>query len=666
MAQSVDTQQDSSDNTPTNNCSTSTANNQQTEQDGQHSIQNSISECLKKPLSIHSPSFEPPLHVLQQTIRQERVLFQQVNSPLTDEFKTCVVRLRGLPWTSTVQDIAEFFSEFKLAKKEQSKDDTDLSSSEIQPTIEQPSTCIVDSSSPSQLTYAAIVSMGVSSNEQITDIEQVIQQPIKQYKISVDTAKDMDIILMLNYFGKSTGEAYVRFESEEELEKARKTMDKKNLGSRYIEIFKSTIEEMEHSRRVLERNLKNLNNSKILKMRNVPFSATEDEIETFFSGLTIATVQSRNQAEQSNETRRRKVYFVLNPMNGKRTGEVFVEFTCHDQMLQAAKRNKEKIRNRYIELFHSSISELRASQYYIQQQQQQNYFPYQHITRPRISGVQNRKSNFIVKIEGLPTSFEENEIAELFNGLSLSEAGIHLIFGEDECSTGEAFVEFVNEESFAKALEQNDTTISSVDENNVEQQNTIKVIASDRAEMLSVCGIEEEEEEQDEEEEPSNNTTLETTLDQTNHNDYSKRRFNYNNNFAYPMVYYVPSYTPYYVNPYFQQQGQSFRNNLDPNTDSTIVKQPFKYKLFEHPERTLKMRGLPFSSTEKEIAEFFAGYDFEEDSIRFKMDFKRNRQTGICYIRFRTKTEAERAANERNRCNIGDRYIELFTITPKT
>lgn len=977
--------------TSTTNSSTSSNSNNNSSNEQQ---QRPTTSFISKPLSIHSPSFEPPPHVLQQTIRQERALLQQVDSPLTDEFKTSVARLRGLPWTSTIRDIAEFFSEFKLAKRDPSlsnleeqiqaataeystmtyypshiessmqplehSENSPNSSTSITmkrpnrsqksnahagnnngsthsrggnasavsntPSQTSPTTTNTSATLPSPPTYADVLkgisvpsssatfssnatsssathhsssspstfshspttsttpqqqdssptshsqqqpsiltirnnewtSMDSSSTAAVFDSSttgQSTQVAVRQYTLPIELVKELDILLMLNYYGKSTGEAYVRFESDEELERARKTMDKKNLGNRYIEIFKSTVDEMEHSRKVLERNLKNLNNSKILKMRNVPFSATEEEIETFFSGLTIATAPlyrqshhshagvpsgnhhhgkgttssllmnggeepsttttnlnsatdesssssrssqsgigadesksespqehrdhdehtqeaARSLSQQSSMPTRRKIFFVINPITGKRTGEVFVEFISHEQMVQAAKRNKEKIRNRYIELFHSSISELRASQYYIQQHQQYyqtrpqqhpyltstNYYPRSSTMRnhyyPSHNYYQNRNStnngtmmmnggqnivspselkpthstssteaSFIVKIEGLPTDFEEDQIADWLNGLNIADAGIHLIFGEDEHSTGEAFIEFVDEESLMRALERDQTTITSTEENHEtgEQHNeityTVRVLKSDRAEMLAVCGIEDEttenQEEQPQQEEEGANAPQETTtlhdvntLETSNsgdasqqeapqhqqpsrvglqysthqHSTYRKNPYYHRRDNNYGS--YNPAYAGGYYHPmmFMMQQAQySFNNhnnyqvygldqlmNTNANGSSSNSTQPFKYKLFEHPERTLKMRGLPFTATEKEIMEFFNGYDFEEDSIRFKMDFKRNRQTGICYIRFRTKSEAERAANERNRCNIGDRYIELFTIVPKT
>ncbi|KAL9653057.1 hypothetical protein ABK040_006277 [Willaertia magna] len=641
--------------------STMFLSNNNKEQEGNTS--NNLIQKVSKKLSISSPAFEPPAHVLHQTIKQERVLLSQQDSQLVEEFKTSVVRLRGLPWTSTEDDIIEFFKEFKLAKRPPS-----LTS--LEQTEEEKKT-----TSPTTPTYASVVLQGTKKENQTTN-----SNTDNTLDSNNNTLEKPDVLLMLNYYGKSTGEAYVKFENEEELEKAKKVMDKKHLGHRYIEIFKSTEEEMEHSRRVLERNLKNLNQSKILKMRNVPFSATDEEIIQFFNGLEIATMKN---------SLLKKIYFVVNPLTRKRTGEVFVEFISHEQMIQASKRNKEKIRSRYIELFHSSISELRASQYYLYQQEQQHQYNNRRKENNEDNNEESTFSDFVIKLEGLPSDLDEVKIADWLTGLEIADQGIHLIFDDEYQFTGEAFVEFLTEESVTKALEKDITVLTSADA-------TVK--KSDKKEMLQSCGMEEEEEDENnatgsndadinnDSNEESQNNVLENENDETiieNNGDIAQSQQlyrQYNNNNRKPRRYYPNYYNnsllfnPYltvqlptseiplpYYNPYYA----TILNTAGGYTKPSMPK-PFKYKLFEHPERTLKLRGLPFNATENDIKTFFEGYDFEDDSIRFKMDFKKNRQTGICYVRFKTKSEAERAANEKNRCNIANRYIELFTITPKT
>jgi len=72
----------------------------------------------------------------------------------------------------------------------------------------------------------------------------------------------------------------------------------------------------------------------------------------------------------------------------------------------------------------------------------------------------------------------------------------------------------------------------------------------------------------------------------------------------------------------------------------------------------IRMRGLPYESTLKDVEQFFTGIPFMEGGISFPLNAKGN-STGQAYIQFETYT----AANEglmRNKQSIGGRYIELF------
>ena len=72
----------------------------------------------------------------------------------------------------------------------------------------------------------------------------------------------------------------------------------------------------------------------------------------------------------------------------------------------------------------------------------------------------------------------------------------------------------------------------------------------------------------------------------------------------------------------------------------------------------LRMRGLPFTSTKKEIFEFFKAYDPIEDSITlsYRSD---GRATGEGYIAFKNPENAK-SAMVLHRNTMGSRYIELF------
>jgi len=72
----------------------------------------------------------------------------------------------------------------------------------------------------------------------------------------------------------------------------------------------------------------------------------------------------------------------------------------------------------------------------------------------------------------------------------------------------------------------------------------------------------------------------------------------------------------------------------------------------------LRMRGLPFTSSKSDIAEFFKEYDPipESISLTYRSD---GRATGEGYIAFMTPENAKDAMNL-HRNSMGSRYIELF------
>ena len=86
-------------------------------------------------------------------------------------------------------------------------------------------------------------------------------------------------------------------------------------------------------------------------MRGIPFSVREGEIAEFFQGLKI---------------QRDGIHIVRTP-DGRLTGEAYVEFTSHEDIVAAQRKNKERIGSRYIELFTSTVdvSARRKKKYFL-------------------------------------------------------------------------------------------------------------------------------------------------------------------------------------------------------------------------------------------------------------------------------------------------------------
>lgn len=75
----------------------------------------------------------------------------------------------------------------------------------------------------------------------------------------------------------------------------------------------------------------------------------------------------------------------------------------------------------------------------------------------------------------------------------------------------------------------------------------------------------------------------------------------------------------------------------------------------------IRMRGLPFKATDDEIENFFTGYNIIPNSIKYKLD-ENGRKSGQACIMFNTRSEALRALAERDKKQMGSRYIELVQI----
>ncbi|KAL5286621.1 HNRNPH1 family protein [Megaselia abdita] len=144
------------------------------------------------------------------------------------------------------------------------------------------------------------------------------------------------------YDGKNTGEAYVEVESKDD-ETAAFKLNKESLGHRYIEVFNATREEAETSMKKT-----GFSPSNVVKLRGLPYSVTEEMIEDFFKGLEMKPD--------------REGILIVMDRRGRATGEAFVQFETQEDTEQALKRNRDKIGHRYIEIFRSSVAEMKRQQ----------------------------------------------------------------------------------------------------------------------------------------------------------------------------------------------------------------------------------------------------------------------------------------------------------------
>eukprot|EP01080_Neovahlkampfia_damariscottae_P008958 gene8958-907_t len=247
--------------------------------------------------------------------------------------------------------------------------------------------------------------------------------------------KISEILLVLSTQGNSTGEAFVSFNS---IETAKNCFLKDNcyIGYRYIEIFPSSLEELNQSKSMMKKSIER-SKSFVIKMRGLPFICSIEDILHFFDGIDII--------EDG-------IHLSLNE-SFKPNGIAYVEFPTNETFNEALKRNKERMGKRYVELFRSTKEEMLQSQY----------------STPQFTP-------FIIKLENVPKEYDEIYLAEIFSDFNISPQGIHLVFDHLNEFTGEAFIEFLTIEDVKNSLKK-------------EYENEMKIKESSGFEFLIACGL---------------------------------------------------------------------------------------------------------------------------------------------------------------------------------
>ncbi len=473
-----------------------------------------------------------------------------------------VIRMRGLPWVATVEDILDFFSGFSIATTENQNSSEDASS---------------------------------------------------KYQV----------LIVLNAQGRSTGEAYIKFTNEEECRRALAEKDCQNMGHRYVELFPSSMEEMEYSRKVMEKQL-NINTT-VVRMRGIPFHCNDKDIELFFAELPI----------------QKDGIFIFKNGQGRQTGDAYVEFETKEAVVEALKRNKEKIHDRYIELFRSNKEEMYAAQYQQLQQQQQYQNHHYHQQRRSNRNYYKIQSEFCVKLRGLPFDTFEEDIAEFFNGLEIAPQGIHLVLepshahqqeSEENTTpkhTGTAFVEFTNEDDFQNALSKHK-----------------QMMKNRYIEVFPAKQHQNNQQQQHQNYQPHRHLYPQRSM-------IPQQPMYYNRNapIVQPLMLSSPPFVPQMqtmMRNGQHQNGTSLSNEASTTSTNTI-------------KPMMRVKNLPLGVTLEEIGQFFKGFDLIMDSIRFKMD-NYGRPMNEITVAFQTVAGSHKAFIECNHKTIRENVVELFFV----
>ncbi|GAB2287041.1 hypothetical protein Dimus_021428 [Dionaea muscipula] len=171
-------------------------------------------------------------------------------------------------------------------------------------------------------------------------IKDDILEFFKNFELSEDK-----VHITYNSEGRPSGDAFVEFSNPED-SRAAMSKDRKTLGSRYIELFPSSKQEMDEA--IARGGKTDVDDGDppvhtgVLRMRGLPFSAGKEDIVEFFSEFVIPDDC---------------IHITFNP-DGRPTGEAFVKFASAEDSEAAMAKDRKTLGCRYIELFISSPQEL--------------------------------------------------------------------------------------------------------------------------------------------------------------------------------------------------------------------------------------------------------------------------------------------------------------------
>ncbi|KAM9858966.1 G-rich sequence factor 1 isoform 2-T2 [Aulostomus maculatus] len=231
------------------------------------------------------------------------------------------------------------------------------------------------------------------------------------------------IHITLNRYGRNSGRAFIEMEREEDVINALK-MHREYLGARYIEV--KEVHENE-ARALLKQVMEGPSPKKEVRLRGLPFTCTEADIASFFSGLEIAE---------------NGIHMVTD--RGRKTGVAFVSFTTEEAVEEALLRDKGEMGTRYIEVFPCQDydwSRLKSSQSPQMNHQYGEKVAFDRYKTPKTgSALSSSLSKHFIHMRGLPFNISGRDVVMFFSPLSVSK--ILIEYNPDGMPSGEASVYF--------------------------------------------------------------------------------------------------------------------------------------------------------------------------------------------------------------------------------
>jgi len=158
----------------------------------------------------------------------------------------------------------------------------------------------------------------------------------------------------------------------------------------------------------------------IVRARGLPFSASADEVTSFFAMSRIAGGKDG-------------IHFVF-LREGRPSGEAFVELETEADFNKALEKNNDHMGHRYIEVFKATRNEMTW------------------VLERQGAGGGDVGNDGVLRCRGLPFGTAEGQVREFFEGYDIAEDGITIPSDPMGRPGGEAYVAFVSQEQATAAM----------------------------------------------------------------------------------------------------------------------------------------------------------------------------------------------------------------------
>ncbi|GHP08312.1 hypothetical protein PPROV_000705200 [Pycnococcus provasolii] len=368
----------------------------------------------------------------------------------------------------------------------------------------------------------------------------------------------------------------------------------------------------------------------VLRMRGLPYQATEEAVAEFFSDFEIPLGGT---------------LLCLNSQ-GRATGDGYVRFANEEDAAHALEtKNRAHMGRRYVELFPSTEEDMvnahQRSQVHAQAAAQ---------AAGALPGNPDPRYPGVVRMRGLPFSAGAEQVLQFFQGCGgdVVPEGILLTYTHDGRATGEAYVEFVTADGANLALNRHRQMMGT---------RYIELFRSTKGEMMQAAGA------------------------GARSHMFGGRGRGMGMPHHPGMGMHHPGARGFHPHGHMGRghhgghgPGHGGMMGLGPpgaggpGTPGGMPGHPGGPGLAAgfpadavaapHDGLVLKLRGLPYSAGMKEVTEFFSDYELVPHGILVVM--RNERSTGEAYVMFANHEECNRAREQRNKARIGQRYVELF------